>query len=55
MYMKTKGQPSKVAKLEPLAQCFPVSWQSGLMHQLYTLRNGVNGTVRGSESRTSPR
>src|ERR1035437_9972450 len=29
-----------------------VSWQIGLTHQPYKLRNGVNGTVRGFESRT---
>jgi GH24 family phage-related lysozyme (muramidase) len=52
MYMKTKGQQSKVAKLEPLAICFSVSWQSGLTHQPYTLRNGVITAVHGFESRT---
>src|ERR1019366_3222105 len=29
-----------------------VSWQSGLTHQPYKLRNGVSSTVRGFESRT---
>ena len=41
---------SKVAALDPMA--VSVSWQSGLMHRPYKLRNGVNGTVRGFESRT---
>jgi hypothetical protein len=47
MSMKTKGQPSKVAKLEPLAQCFPASWQS-----LARCTTVATNTVRGSESRT---
>ena len=40
----------------PFWRCWPlnpaVSWQSGLSHRPYKLRNRVNGAVHGSESRT---
>lgn len=52
IFLPIKGQ-RQVSNLEPLASCdLLASWQSGLTHQLYTLLNGVNGTVRGFESRT---
>ena len=39
--MKTQGQQPPVAKPEMLALVFLVSWQSGLTHRLYKMRNGV--------------
>src|SRR5437763_5497126 len=51
--MPAKGQRFKFGNLVPLAFCnLLASWQSGLTHLTYTQRNGVNGTVRGFESRT---